>query len=159
MADKEDREAARALAAQANAVIRLPAQRRSLLIRMLGLHRQSGDQGNPAGTYWRDAPSQNRLGWRERAAYLHGSEAFAVDYQVCHHCQLGWVEEPAITDDRYLRCGLASAGLAALRVEHPGLEWHTLGGHLVAPFWKSVGIGVAGGYTQLAVCPHSTIGG
>jgi hypothetical protein len=41
--------------------------------------------------------------------------------KVCRQCGLGWVEEPA-TDERYQRCGLAAAGLAALRVEHPGLE-------------------------------------
>jgi hypothetical protein len=41
---------------------------------------------------------------------------------------LGWVEQPH-TIEEYQRCGLATAGLEALRPEHPGLSWHTLGGH------------------------------
>jgi hypothetical protein len=159
MSDKEDQEAARALVAHANVVIRLPARKR-LWIRKLLVRHRSGNQASLPEMFWRDAPSQNRLGWRERAAYLNGSEVFAVDYQVCQDCKLGWVEEPA-TDERYLRCGLASAGLAALRAEHPGLEWHMLGGHLTdaVPFWRSVDAGVSGGYTKRAVCSHGTIGG
>jgi hypothetical protein len=72
---------------------------------------------------------------------------FAVDYQICRHCQLGWVEQP-YTDPPYQRCGLASAGLAALRAEHPDLGWHTLGGHFPdsQAFWTTVGTGVPGSY-------------
>ncbi|MER6126622.1 hypothetical protein ABT173_29205 [Streptomyces sp. NPDC001795] len=29
--------------------------------------------------------------------------------------------------EKYQRCGLATAGLEALRLEHPGQSWHTLG--------------------------------
>lgn len=107
------------------------------------------------GTPWQDTPSANRPGWRERAAYLDGEEVFAVDYQVCRRCRLGWVEEPA-TDGRYRRHGLAQAGLAALRGEFPGVEWHTLGGHFrdSQPFWTTIGAGVPGGYQQRAPCPH-----
>jgi hypothetical protein len=65
------------------------------------------------GTPWQDTISGERRGWRQRAAYLDGHEVFAVDYQVCRRCRLGWVEQP-YTVERYQRCGLASAGLAAL---------------------------------------------
>ncbi len=33
------------------------------------------------------------------------------------------------TPEPLQRCGLAAAGLAALRKEHPGPSWHSLGGH------------------------------
>jgi hypothetical protein len=110
-------------------------------------------------TPWRDTRSANRPGWRERAAYLHGEEVFAVDYQICRRCSLGWVEEPYTHPD-YQGCGLAAAALAALRSEHPGLEWHTLGGHFrdVEPFWSAVGTNVDGGYTERGICPHRTAG-
>lgn len=80
---------------------------------------------------------------------------FAVDYQTCRQCGLGWVEEP-YTDPRYQRCGLAAAGLAALRAEYPGLGWHTLGGHLrdSEQFWCAVAVEVVGGYAQREICPH-----
>ncbi|MER7245820.1 hypothetical protein [Kribbella sp. NPDC000426] len=81
------------------------------------------------GTPWRDTPSYGRAGWRERAAYLGGDEIFAVDYGVCDHCAIGWVEEAA-TADGYTRPGLATAGLAAIRASHPGITWHTAGCHL-----------------------------
>ncbi|MFI8276464.1 hypothetical protein ACIGBH_16415 [Streptomyces sp. NPDC085929] len=56
----------------------------------------------------------------------------------------------------YERCGLASAGLTALRVEHPDLMWHTLGGHLreSQAFWAAVGADVPGGYQQRRLCLH-----
>lgn len=110
-------------------------------------------------TPWRDTWSANRPGWRERAAYLDGEEVFAVDYQVCRRCGLGWVEEPYTHPD-YERCGLASAALAALRSEHPGLEWHTFGGHFrdTEPFWSAVGADVNGGYIKREICPHRTAG-
>lgn len=105
---------------------------------------------------WQDTVAL-RDGWRQRSANLKGWEdsAFAVDYRVCRRCGLGWVEQP-YTLDPFVRCGLASAGLAALRREHPGLSWHTLGGHFRAsrPFWAAVGAGVPGGYRQRGVCPH-----
>lgn len=86
-------------------------------------------------------------------------EVFAVDYQICHRCGLGRVEEPYTHPD-YQRCGLAAAALAAVRSEHPGLEWHTLGGHFrdTEPFWYAVGAEVNGGYTKRGICPHRTAG-
>ncbi|MFI0451932.1 hypothetical protein [Actinomadura sp. 6N118] len=108
-------------------------------------------------TPWQDTVSAERPGWRERAARLEGEVefAFAVDYQICRRCCMGWVEQP-YTLPEYQRCGLASAGLAALRQEYPGLAWHTLGGHFVdsRPFWDAVGGGVPGGYRQHALCRH-----
>ena len=85
---------------------------------------------------------------------------FAVDYEVCRRCRLGWVEQPFTTPE-YQRCGLASAGLAALRAEHPGLAWHTLGGHYreSRPFWAAVGADIEGGYQQREVCQHVSSGG
>jgi hypothetical protein len=99
--------------------------------------------------------SSERPGWRERAANLDDQTVFAVDYQICRLCQLGWVEQP-YTDPSYQRCGLASAGLAALRTEHPELSWHTLGGHFPdsQAFWTAAGTGVSGGYEQRQLCPH-----
>lgn len=111
-------------------------------------------------TPWQDTISAERSGWRTRGARLDGGEfAFAVDYQVCSTCRLGWVEQPYTLPD-YERRGLASAGLAALRVEHPGLSWHTLGGHFreSRPFWAAVGADVPGGYQQRGVCEHVKAG-
>ncbi|QTI88999.1 hypothetical protein [Streptomyces sp. AgN23] len=73
------------------------------------------------GIPWQDTVSANRIGWRQRAANLHGEFVFAVDYQTCRRCRLAWVEEPHTLPD-YQRCGLASGGLAALRNDHPGLS-------------------------------------
>lgn len=99
--------------------------------------------------------SGERPGWRERSATLDGQTVFAVDYQVCRRCRLGWVEQP-YTDPYVQRCGLAGAGLAALRIEHPGLSWHTLGGHFSdsRAFWTAVGTGVPGGYERRPLCSH-----
>ena len=108
-------------------------------------------------TPWQDTISGQRIGWRCRAANLGGdfNFAFAVDYQICRQCRLGWVEEPH-TPKRLRRCGLARAGLAALRAEHPDFSWHTLGGHFrdSEPFWTAVGAGVTGGYQQRPLCVH-----
>ncbi|MBW0115665.1 hypothetical protein I4J48_10410 [Pseudonocardia sp. KRD-169] len=70
------------------------------------------------------------------------------------------MEQPYTTPE-YQRCGLAAAGLAALRAEHPGFAWHTLGGHLAdsRAFWAAVGAGVEGGYQQRYVCVHVSPGG
>jgi hypothetical protein len=108
---------------------------------------------------WRDTRSANRPGWRERAAYLDNAQIFAVDYEVCPDCGLGWVEEP-YTEPEYQRCGLAAAGLSALRREYPGLSWHTLGGHFreSGPFWSAIGAGVEGGYAKLGICSHRITG-
>ncbi|MEV4123161.1 hypothetical protein [Micromonospora sp. NPDC049645] len=104
---------------------------------------------------WQDTISAERHGWRTRAANLDDDFAFAVDYRICHRCRIGWVEQP-YTHPRYRRHGLASAGFAALRAEHAGLSWHTLGGHFRSsqPFWATVGAGVPGGYHQRGPCPH-----
>ncbi len=111
-------------------------------------------------TPWQDTISDERIGWRQRAANLGGEFAFAVDYEVCRRCRLGWVEQP-YTMPEYQRCGLAAAGLAALRAEHPGLAWHTLGGHFAEsrPFWVAVGVDVAGRYHQRNLCQHVSPGG
>lgn len=115
----------------------------------------------PVGAVWRDAWSRERQGWRERAAFLNGAEVFGVDYEVCRGCRLGWVEQPSTPYEEHRRQGLARAALEALRTEHPGLEWHTLGGHIPdsVPFWKTVSEGVPGGYTRRAMCRHKRPGG
>ncbi|TQL96559.1 hypothetical protein FB559_2098 [Actinoallomurus bryophytorum] len=107
---------------------------------------------------WQDTVSAERTGWRQRAANLNGEYAFAVDYLICRRCKLGWVEQP-FTLPQYQRCGLASAGLAALRAGHPGLAWHTLGGHFrdSQAFWKTVATDVPGGYRQRQLCPHHDV--
>jgi hypothetical protein len=104
-------------------------------------------------TSWQDTSSGERAGWRQRAAYvlpdavgLDDEEfadrvglVFTVDYRVCRRCRLGWVQYPW-TAPCYERCGVAAAGLAALRGDHPGVAWHTLGGHYPSsqPFWAAV---------------------
>ncbi|MFJ3827808.1 hypothetical protein ACIPWI_07535 [Streptomyces sp. NPDC090046] len=100
-------------------------------------------------TPWQDAPSPLRSGWRERAANLDGECVFSIDYRVCSQCQLAWVEEP-YTVPEYQGCGLASAGLTALRDEYGDVSSHTLGGHLrdAEAFWIAVGCGVPGGYRK-----------
>lgn len=112
------------------------------------------------GTPWQDVIAAERTGWRCRAAYLNGEVVFEVDYRVCRRCRLGWVEQP-YTDPRYQRCGLASAGLAALRAENSGISWHTLGNHFddAEPFWIAVGAGVRGGYERRKRCPHIEVQG
>lgn len=109
---------------------------------------------------WQDTLSDERKGWRTRAANLRNESAFSVDYEICRRCRLGWVEQP-YTLPQYQRCGLATAGLAALRTEYPGLAWHTLGGHLgeSKAFWAAVGAEVPGGYQQRPLCPHVDVGG
>jgi hypothetical protein len=115
-------------------------------------------------TPWQDTISAERPGWRQRAANLPGRSgdgvdlgefAFAVDYQLCHRCRIGWVEQP-YTQEPYQRHGLAAAGLAALRAENPGFIWHTLGGHIngSAGFWDRVGADIPGGYRPRSVCEH-----
>ena len=106
-------------------------------------------------TPWQDTVSGERIGWRQRAANLDGESAFAVDYLICWECKLGWVEQP-YTLPQYQRCGLATAGLAALRTEYPDLSWHTLGGHFrdSQSFWTAVAADVDGGYRQRSLCPH-----
>jgi hypothetical protein len=100
-------------------------------------------------------PSFEREGWRERIGVLGDDDVFAVQYRVCRRCCLAWVEYP-YTDPRFRRAGLASAGLAALRVEHAGVSWHTLGGHGQDSrgFWNRVGAEVPGGYRQRKRCTH-----
>lgn len=92
-------------------------------------------------------------------AYLAGTFAFAVDYQICRTCGLGWVEEP-YTEAEFQRSGLARTALAVLRSDYPGLSWHTLGGHFreAAAFWDAVGAAVPGGYRQRRPCPHIETG-
>jgi hypothetical protein len=136
---------------------------RDLLVR-LTRGRWGRRQGWPAVPVldrpWQDTISDERFGWRTRAANLDNSHdfVFAVDYQLCRRCRLGWVEHPYTLPD-YQRRGLARAGLVRLRTEHPGLSWHTLGGHSEAPsFWAAVGVDVPGGYQPRDVCPHVTSG-
>lgn len=78
-----------------------------------------------------------------------------LDYRTCPPCRLGWVENP-YTHPRYRRNGLAAITLAQLRREHPGLRWHTLGGHFrdSRAFWTAVGADVPGGYQQRPPCSH-----
>ena len=162
VASEEDRHAARVLAGLAMTEVgRAPGKEtaRSPLKWLTRGRRRSWLDDPEPDTPWRDTRSANRPGWRERAACLRGEEVFAVDYQICRHCGLAWVEEPYTVPD-YQRCGLAAAGLGALRSEHPGLEWHTLGGHFrdTEPFWLAVGAGVDGGYTKRDICSHQPAG-
>ncbi|WP_078651233.1 hypothetical protein [Streptomyces xylophagus] len=164
MAGVEEREEATALAAQARNVVwaadGTPWQR---FLRVLS----GGRCGRQPGGWtvirldapWQDTPSSERPGWRERAANLDGDVAFAVDYLVCARCGFAWVEWP-YTMGKYQRCGLAAAGLEALRLEYPGLSWHTLGAHFrdSRPFWTAVGAGVPGVYQQRETCSHAPAG-
>lgn len=106
-------------------------------------------------TPWQDTGSAEQDGWRRRAATLNDELVFTVDYLVCRLCSVGWVEQPH-TVPRFRHCGLARAGLAALRSDNPGLAWHTMGEHISdsQEFWNSVGEGVPGGYRQRPLCAH-----
>jgi hypothetical protein len=165
MVTNDKAQAAQRLAAQAHEVGRVSGRKlwREALQWISG-GRLGRSQGWPIvpvlSTPWQDTISGERIGWRQRAANLDGETVFAVDYEICRRCRLGWVEQP-YTDPDYQRCGLASAGLAALRTEYPDLGWHTLGGHFSdsRAFWAAVGAGVPGGYQQRHVCPHVSPGG
>jgi hypothetical protein len=153
LATDRRRVAARRLAARAHEVITVPEpalggegvlgwrRRRTLRI----------DPQRRPYSGWFDGPSllgvRGSPGWRMRAAYLTDEEVFAVDYTTCGPCRIGWVEEP-YTVANLERCGLASAGLAGIRADHPGLAWHTAGGHLrdARLFWDTVGGDVPGRY-------------
>lgn len=161
MTGTDGRQAARGLATQAATHVRRvsgrePFREALLWVTRGRLGRRQGWPHVPVlGTPWQDTISAERPGWRQRAAYLDGAMVFAVEYQVCHRCGLGWVEQP-YTNPSYQRCGLATAGLAAIRADHPGLQWYTLGGHLgdSQPFWATAGTAVPGGYRQGPLCPH-----
>ena len=165
MATDEGRDLARQLSQQSTEVARVSG-RRPLLD---ALQRISGGRWGRRRSWtvvpeldapWQDTLSAERTGWRMRQANLpHDHGIFAVDYQICHACRLAWVENPH-TEPGYQRCGLAAAALASLRSEHPGLSWHTLGGHLreSRPFWNAVGPDVTGGYEQRPLCAHAVQG-
>lgn len=160
MTTGDDIQAARLLAGRTHEVGRVSGRKpwRAFLRRISG-GRWGQQRGWPVvprlDTPWQDTISGERTGWRQREANFDGEPVFGVDYLICRHCLLGWVEQPH-TDPAYQRCGLASAGLAALRADNPGLAWHTLGGHFrdSEPFWASVGADVPGGYQQRKLCPH-----
>lgn len=164
MGTDEERDAARRLARQAGQLGvcgREPWRQALLWISRgrFGRHQAGAVIQTRLSTPWRDTPSWERGGWRTRAAYLDGDEAFAVDYRTCSRCRLGWVEWP-YTSPEYQRCGLASAGLAAVRAENPGLSWSTMGGHErdSRAFWDAAGEGVPGAYRQRDLCEHVTPG-
>ncbi len=106
---------------------------------------------------WQDTDSGRYFGWRCRQANLRGGEAFVVEYIVCTHCRIGWVDKP-YTVERYQRHGLAAAALRALRIEHAGVVWHTGSGHASSSksFWAAVGDGVEGRYSEHELCIHIT---
>lgn len=111
-----------------------------------------------AGTRWEDSPSGERPGWTARGAYITGSTepVFEIDVEVCPRCGIGWVEQP-YTAPLFQRRGLATAGLASLRRDHPeARSWYTLGGHLrdSRRLWATAGHGIPGGYQQRATCQH-----
>jgi hypothetical protein len=155
-----DKAPARALAKQAHRVgwVRR-GERRRRFVQWISFGRLGGQRGWPVvlqlDTPWQDTLSNARIGWRQRAANLAGEFAFSVNYQVCRRCRIAWVEQP-YTFPQYQRASLAAAGLAALRDDHPGLTWHTLGGHLTdsRQFWACVTVDVPGGYERRAPCPY-----
>ncbi|MFF5230321.1 hypothetical protein [Dactylosporangium sp. NPDC000521] len=105
---------------------------------------------------WQDTPSGRYFGWRCRQANYRAEEfAFVVEYVVCPHCKIGWVDKP-YTIEHLQRRGLAAAGLAALQQEHPGVAWHTGSGHMRTSkaFWAAVGRGVLGSYLPRELCEH-----
>ncbi|MEV4713929.1 hypothetical protein [Micromonospora sp. NPDC049374] len=120
-------------------------------------------------TPWQDTVSAERPGWRMRAANLRGRTddgldrdefAFAVDYQLCRRCRIGWVEQP-YTQPAYQRRGLAAAGMAALHEENPGFTWHNPGRahRRLPPFWDTIGADIPDGYRPRTVCEQVTAGG
>ena len=113
MAPSEDLDAVRKLAVLAQvAVIRIragnPAQRTALQRARSwwwgALEGADSRRVPESGMLWRDAWSQERVGWRERAAFLNGDELF--DYETCRRCKLGWVEQSTTHREKHRRCGL-----------------------------------------------------
>jgi hypothetical protein len=162
MEAEEERQAARNLAALAQTHVAWTSRdrlRRALLWITRGRLGQRHDWSMIpiVGTPWQDNASLRGMRWRARAAYLNGQPVFGVDYQICRYSRAGWVEEP-YTEDQYKRCGLAAAGFAALRAEHPGFTWHTAGNHMPdsEQFWQAAGAGVPGGYQRRDICVHRT---
>jgi hypothetical protein len=156
-----DAYAARMVAGQALTHVGRVSGRRPLraALRWISRDRLGGPSGWPVvpklDTPWQDTISGTRDGWRQRTAFLDELFVFSVDYRICRRCRIAWVEEP-YTVMRYQRCGVATAALAALRHDNPGLQWHTWGGHLARQFWAAGGVDVAGGYQQHPPCPHVT---
>ena len=133
MGSADEREETRAPAAQAGTVAWAPEGTpwKRLLRAISGGrwgHQPTGWTVIRLDAPWQDTPSSERPGWRERAANLADSVAFAVDYIVCVSCGRGWVEQP-YTMEKYQRCGLAAAGQAqtaglgqgCITVGHEGL--------------------------------------
>lgn len=157
---EDDQRTAQTLAALATTYVRWVSRDRLRRVAIWATRGRLGRRSNwvdvPAlDAGWQDNPADRGMGWRERAAYFNGRPVFGVDYQVCRRCRVGWVEEPW-TDDRYTRSGLAAAGLAALRTEHPGFSWYTAGGHMPdsEPFWRAVAADIPGGYQHHEICVH-----
>lgn len=120
--------------------------------------RDSAAGARRSGTRWEDSASCERPGWTARSAYVAGSTepVFEVDVEVCTDCGIGWVEQP-YTPPPFQRHGLATAGLASLRRDHPEAKsWHTLGDHLSDSdrLWAAAGAGMPGGYQQRDLCEH-----
>jgi hypothetical protein len=165
MATVDDRLAAQRLAEQAHDVVRYPGgEPFREALKWLSRGRWGRRRGWPVlpepDSPWQDTVCSERDGWRTRRANLPDEPSvFAVDYVICRRCGLGWVEGPSTHPD-YQRCGLAGAGLAALRDEYPGIGWYTLGGHFIEsrPFWSTVSTGVPGGYEQQSLCAHTPLG-
>lgn len=63
------------------------------------------------GTPWQDTVSNERIGWRMCTANPRGHDTgygdtrdefvFEVDYQPCHQCRIGWVEQPHTLERRH----------------------------------------------------------
>jgi hypothetical protein len=154
----DERQAAQLLASNADVVVQRQSDPQvwQVLMRLSGGRLRPRKRVEPGSDGWHDTASFEHRTWRTRAAYLRGAEVFGVDYVVCAVCRLGYVDNP-YTVDTLQRCGLASAGLAAVRSDNPGIAWHTYSGHLgfeAEGFWSAIGKTVPGGYIHRALCEH-----
>ena len=60
-------------------------------------------------TPWQDTISDERIGWRQRAANLNGEFAFAVDYEVCRRCRADYaMMDGYVPDTGTVDCDIVS---------------------------------------------------
>ena len=118
-----DARAARHLAKQAGMVSQVSGRGswRAVLRRIADAVLDRPPRSQAASGWW-DTASQERPGWRERAAHLDADIVFSIDYRSCRRCGLGLgraaLHRPALPA---LRTGQSGARGPARRTSRPEL--------------------------------------